>query len=393
MLSRLSLQLGLRLVSFGLWKQSAPRLSKFLAWTAVMSLMLGIASLVMITSVMNGFDQKLRDRLLSMLPHMVVSGSSVNLAGSAVRAVTPYLELDGMLVNAEQRYVRVQGVSTKDPIREEILRHGVLDGHWPSDSPDAREIVLGVGLVRSAGLRLGDQVRLLLPTLREGVLRPKWAQFELVGAFALGAELDYTTAITSVGQIRQLLDQTHNFRVTLTHPADVDKVKRQLTSVEILTSWDEEYESFFAAVKMEKIMMVSLLGLLVLLALMSLSSSLQLLLVEKLNTASVLHALGLSSGQIRFIFIVYGVVLGSIALAIGAVLGIAVSYALPDLMAWVKSVSGFSMIEGSYFVELPVDVRVFDVVVILLSSFLACLLISLSASRPLLRYDLMRHLR
>ena len=103
-------------------------------------------------------------------------------------------------------------------------------------------------------------------------------------------------------------------------------------------------------------MMVSLLGLLVLLALMSLSSSLQLLLVEKLNTASVLHALGLSSGEIRFIFIVYGVVLGSIALAIGAVLGIAVSYALPDLMAWVKSVSGFS-IEGSYFVELPVDVR------------------------------------
>ena len=98
MLSRLSLQLGLRLVSFGLWKQSAPRLSKFLAWTAVISLMLGIASLVMITSVMNGFDQKLRDRLLSMLPHIVVSGSSVNLAGSAVRAVTPYLELDGMLV-------------------------------------------------------------------------------------------------------------------------------------------------------------------------------------------------------------------------------------------------------------------------------------------------------
>ena len=120
----------------------------------------------------------------------------------------------------------------------------MLDGHWPSRLPDAREIVLGVGLVRSAGLRLGDQVRLLLPTLREGVLRPKWAQFELVGVFALGAELDYTTAITSVGQIRQLLDQTHNFRVTLTHPADVDKVKRQLTSVEILTSWDEEYESF-----------------------------------------------------------------------------------------------------------------------------------------------------
>ena len=104
--------------------------------------------------------------------------------------------------------------------------------------------------------------------------------------------------------IPNLLNQTHNFRVTLTHPADVDKVKRQLTGVEILTSWDEEYESFFAAVKMEKIMMVSLLGLLVLLALMSLSSSLQLLLVEKLNTASVLHALGLSSGQIRFIFIV-----------------------------------------------------------------------------------------
>ena len=75
----------------------------------------------MITSVMNGFDQKLRDRLLSMLPHIVVSGSSVNLAGSAVRAVTPYLELDGMLVNAEQRYVRVQGVSAKDPIREEYF--------------------------------------------------------------------------------------------------------------------------------------------------------------------------------------------------------------------------------------------------------------------------------
>ena len=392
-MSRLSFQLGLRLVSFGLWKSSAPRLSKFLAWTAVLSLTLGIAALVMITSVMNGFDQKLRDRLLSMVPHVVVLDAPVDLADGVARGVTPYLQLDGLLAAAGGRYISVQGVSANDPIREELSRHGAVFGRWPSDSSDAREIMLGAGLMRSAGLRVGDSVRVLSPTVEMGVLRPKWAQFELVGSFALGAELDYSTAITSVNSLSQLLNEARYYRVTLTHPADVEDAKRHFQDTTILTSWDEQYESFFAAVRMEKIMMVSLLGLLVLLALMSLSSSLQLLLVEKLSTASMLLALGLPSGEIRLIFITYGMALGLIALGAGAVLGVTVSYGLPDLMAWIETISGFSMVEGSYFAELPVDVRAFDVGAILLCGLLACLVITALASRPLLRHDLMSHLR
>ena len=392
-MSRLSFQLGLRLVSFGLWKSSAPRLSKFLAWTAVLSLTLGIAALVMITSVMNGFDQKLRDRLLSMVPHVVVLDVPVDLPDGVARAVTPYLQLDGLLVAAGGRYISVQGVSANDPIREELSRHGAVFGRWPSDSYDAREIMLGAGLMRGAGLRVGDSVRVLSPTVEMGVLRPKWAQFELVGSFALGAELDYSTAITSVNSLSQLLNEARHYRVTLTHPADVEDAKRYFQDTTILTSWDEQYESFFAAVRMEKIMMVSLLGLLVLLALMSLSSSLQLLLVEKLSTASMLLALGLASGEIRLIFITYGMALGLISLGAGAVLGVSVSYGLPDLMAWIETISGFSMIEGSYFAELPVDVRAFDVGAILLCGLLACLVITALASRPLLRHDLMSHLR
>lgn len=392
-MSRLSFQLGLRLVSFGLWKSSAPRLSKFLAWTAVLSLTLGIAALVMITSVMNGFDQKLRDRLLSMVPHVVVLDAPVDLADGVARGVTPYLQLDGLLAAAGGRYISVQGVSANDPIREELSRHGAVFGRWPSDSSDAREIMLGAGLMRSAGLRVGDSVRVLSPTVEMGVLRPKWAQFELVGFFALGAELDYSTAITSVNSLSQLLNEARYYRVTLTHPADVEDAKRHFQDTTILTSWDEQYESFFAAVRMEKIMMVSLLGLLVLLALMSLSSSLQLLLVEKLSTASMLLALGLPSGEIRLIFITYGMALGLIALGAGAVLGVSVSYGLPDLMAWIETISGFSMVEGSYFAELPVDVRAFDVGAILLCGLLACLVITALASRPLLRHDLMSHLR
>ena len=392
-MSRLSFQLGLRLVSFGLWKSSAPRLSKFLAWTAVLSLTLGIAALVMITSVMNGFDQKLRDRLLSMVPHVVVLDAPVDLADGVAKAVTPYLQLDGLLVAAGGRYISVQGVSANDPIREELSRHGAVFGRWPSDSYDAREIMLGAGLMRGSGLRVGDSVRVLSPTVEMGVLRPKWAQFELVGSFALGAELDYSTAITSVNSLSQLLNEARHYRVTLTHPADVEDAKRHFQDTTILTSWDEQYESFFAAVRMEKIMMVSLLGLLVLLALMSLSSSLQLLLVEKLSTASMLLALGLASGEIRLIFITYGMALGLIALGAGAVLGVSVSYGLPDLMAWIETISGFSMIEGSYFAELPVDVRAFDVGAILLCGLLACLVITALASRPLLRHDLMSHLR
>ena len=392
-MSRLSFQLGLRLVSFGLWKSSAPRLSKFLAWTAVLSLTLGIAALVMITSVMNGFDQKLRDRLLSMVPHVVVLDAPVDLADGVARGVTPYLQLDGLLAAAGGRYISVQGVSANDPIREELSRHGAVFGRWPSDSSDAREIMLGAGLMRGAGLRVGDSVRVLSPTVEMGVLRPKWAQFELVGSFALGAELDYSTAITSVNSLSQLLNEARYYRVTLTHPADVEDAKRHFQDTTILTSWDEQYESFFAAVRMEKIMMVSLLGLLVLLALMSLSSSLQLLLVEKLSTASMLLALGLPSGEIRLIFITYGMALGLIALGAGAVLGVSVSYGLPDLMAWIETISGFSMVEGSYFAELPVDVRAFDVGAILLCGLLACLVITALASRPLLRHDLMSHLR
>jgi len=366
---KLVIALGVQLCARGLWGGQSERLSRFLAWTTVISLTLGIAALIMMTAVMNGFDVTLRSRLLSIVPHLVVDGrqarSSViaETESNQGTAVSSFLSAEGMVIGDEHYYVKVQGVSDQDPIRLALANQGTLIGRWPESHSGATEIAIGAPLARRANLSLGGDVLILFPRVERGRLQPIWHRFKVTGLFSMGAEVDYGTAITTVTEMSTLLDDSSHWRLTLTDPNNVTQVKKQLQAAGIdpISSWDEDYASFFRAVKTEKFMMAALLGLLVLLSLISLLSSVQRTLTEKKGVASMLQASGLTKFQIQCVFMTYGASLSLIALALGAIFGIFASIALPTWMAWIESITGFSVVRGSYFTDLPVDLRWNDV--------------------------------
>ena len=378
---KLVITLGVQLVARGLWGRRSERLSRFLAWTTVISLTLGIAALIMMTSVMNGFDMTLRSRLLSIVPHLVVDGrqarSSV-IAGTEsaqLTAVSSFLSAEGMIIGDEQFYVKVQGVSDQDPIRRSLENQGTLIGRWPEPNSGVAEIAIGAPLARRADLVLGGDVLILFPRVERGRLQPLWHRFKITGLFSMGAEVDYVTAITTVAEMSTLLGESNQWRITLSDPTTVTHVKTQLqvAGINLISSWDEDYASFFRAVKTEKYMMAALLGLLVLLSLISLLSSVQRTLAEKRGVASMLQASGLTKFEIQCVFMTYGASLSIFALALGAILGSLASIALPTWMAWIESITGFSVVRGSYFTDLPVDLRWNDVVLIVGGSFAASL--------------------
>ena len=168
---KLVIALGVQLCARGLWGGQSERLSRFLAWTTVISLTLGIAALIMMTAVMNGFDVTLRSRLLSIVPHLVVDGrqarSSViaETESNQGTAVSSFLSAEGMVIGDEHYYVKVQGVSDQDPIRLVIANQGTLIGRWPESHSGATEIAIGAPLARRANLSLGGDV-LILPSCR-----------------------------------------------------------------------------------------------------------------------------------------------------------------------------------------------------------------------------------
>ncbi|MGA1108996.1 MAG: ABC transporter permease [Pseudomonadales bacterium] len=352
---KLVITLGVQLVARGLWGRRSERLSRFLAWTTVISLTLGIAALIMMTSVMNGFDMTLRSRLLSIVPHLVVDGrqarSSV-IAGTEsaqLTAVSSFLSAEGMIIGDEQFYVKVQGVSDQDPIRRSLENQGTLIGRWPEPNSGVAEIAIGAPLARRADLVLGGDVLILFPRVERGRLQPLWHRFKVTGLFSMGAEVDYVTAITTVAEMSTLLGDSSHWRLTLSDPSEVTQVKTQLqgAGINLISSWDEEYASFFRAVKIEKFMMAALLGLLVLLSLISLLSSVQRTLAEKRGVASMLQASGLTKFEIQCVFMTYGASLSIFALALGAILGSLASIALPTWMAWIESITGLSVVRGS----------------------------------------------
>lgn len=394
--------LGIQLFFRGLWGRHAERLSRFLAWTTVISLTLGIASLIMMSSVMNGFDKELRARLLSVVPHIVVNGSHArsdimrDISSGQLSGVSGFLGAEGMVVSGSgQHYLNVQGVSGQDPMMQAIENKGVLIGRWPAFNAEVSELVIGAPLARRAGLSVGSDVIVLFPRVEHQRLIPVWHRFRITGLFALGAEVDYVTAIASAQALSQLLNQSAHWRLTMREPGEVLTLKSTLSSAgfDLLSSWDETYASFFRAVKIEKMMMIALLGLLILLSLISLLSSVRRALLEKMGMASMLRATGMTQHQVRRVFITYGVSMSLLALVSGTVLGILATIGLPDLMAWLESLTGFSVVKGSYFSDLPIDLRWSDIALICGGSLLASTFTVHYACRSIVQVDLNGRLR
>jgi lipoprotein-releasing system permease protein len=406
----------------GLRYTRAKRRNHFISFISAISMAgiaLGVAALIVVLSVMNGFQKELRARILGVASHVQVSGPDNQLADWQPVAK---LALEDPRVNAAAPFVNAQAMLTAG----QAVRGSVVRGILPEREEQVAEIglhmragklealkagefgiVLGSELARALGVLAGEKVALIAPqglVTPAGVI-PRMKQFTVVGVFEVGMfEYDAGLALVHLEDAQKLYQMgsaVSGVRLRLEDLFASRAVARELMAKlardYFATDWTRSHANFFRAVEIEKRVMFIILLLIVAVAAFNIVSTLVMLVTDKQADIAILRTLGASPGSIVKIFMVQGTLIGVIGTLAGLVLGVLIGLNVDTVVPFVENLLGFKFLAKDiyYISDLPSDVQLGDVttigIVSLVLSFIATLYPSWRASRTnpaeALRYE------
>ena len=398
------LTIGLTYTRAGRRGRRKDRFMSFISGMSVASIALGVAALIIVLSVMNGFQKEVRDRMLSVIPHIEVSNAAGAIAdwepvAEAVRqhpevtAAAPYVQGQALLTSGSSvRGTLLKGI---DP----ALESGVSDiaGHLDSAesldvlTPGGFGILLGRDLAWMLRVRTGDKVAVLVPqgNMTPAGLVPRMKQFTVMGYLSSGHyEYDSSMALIHMKDAAALFrtggPQGLRLRVTDMDraPAVAAELIRSLPRGTYATDWSRQNRTWFAAVQVEKRMMGIILFLIVLVGAFGLVSALVMTVKEKQADIAILRTLGASEGAIMRIFVIQGTVVGIVGVAIGVGAGLLIAENVGAIVSFIEHLFGVEFLPKQiYFIsDMPSDPRMSDVVPIALFSFLLSLAATLYPS-------------
>ncbi|MEH3022937.1 MAG: lipoprotein-releasing ABC transporter permease subunit [Pseudomonas oryzihabitans] len=409
----LSLFIGLRYTR-------AKRRKSFISFFSLVSmfgLALGVLAMILVLSVMNGFQEEMRGRILGMVPHAFISGAQPlddwrPLAAKAeqqphVLAAVPYTQLQGMLsVRGRMQPLLVDGIDPTQEKRVSIVGERLTQGSLDALKPGEFGIVLGEIAARRFQLELGSQVTVIIPEVgATGSITPRLRRFTVVGTFKVGAELDASLALINVADAAPLKGwqpgQVESIRLALDDLFQAPRISREVAKAlgdgYQARDWTISQGSLFQAMQMEKTMIGLLLLLIVAVAAFNIIATLIMVVADKKADIAILRTLGATPGQIMAVFMVQGTVIGLVGTLIGGVLGVVAALNVSSWIAALERLVGHKLFGGDlYFISnLPSRLELEDVVLIaaaaLSMSFLATLYPAWRASRTspaeALRYD------
>ncbi|MFO1310327.1 MAG: lipoprotein-releasing ABC transporter permease subunit [Burkholderiales bacterium] len=358
----------------------------FIALMSMAGIALGVAALIVVLSVMNGFQQELRNRILSVASHIEVRGmpsladwesvARQALANPRVKAAAPYVAGQAMLSAGDvNRGVIVRGI---DPAREDevadIGRH-MRRGSLADLKPGEFGIVLGAEVARALGVTVGDTVVAITPqgTVTPAGTLPRIKSFRVVGVFEIGMyEFDSGLALVSIADAQKLwrVDGVSGVRLKLDDlfaaPAVVRELARTVVASAELRDWTQSHANFFRAVQIEKRVMFIILTLIVAVAAFNIVSAQVMLVTDKQADIAILRTLGASPGSILAIFVIQGALIGVIGTLIGVAGGVLLALNVETVVPWIERTFGVAFLDKSiyYISDLPSDLQRGDVVTI-----------------------------
>ncbi len=400
MISPVELFVGLRYLR-------AKRRTRFVSFITLISLLgiaLGVAALIVILSVMNGFEGELRSRLLSMSAHGQVTGSGgitddwralrgEVAAEQGVAAAAPFVQMEGMIQSGRDlEPVMVHGIVPEFETAMSGDVVNLLEGSLDSLQPGSRNIILGRLLAYELGVRLGDGVVLLIPRpTGDGSLEPRLERFVLSGVFEAGLqEHDSVLALASARDAAGVLGigdrmTAIRFRAedVMGAPAISAKLRTRLGDGIAASDWTIENASYFRAIRLEKMMMSLILSLIIGVAAFNIVASLVMVVTDKTNDIAVLRTLGMKAGGVVRVFFVQGAVIGWAGVVIGVALGVVLAIYAPDIVPVLERWFGFQIMPGDvyYVTRIPSELETADVVTIAVAAFVLTSLATLYPAR------------
>jgi len=397
------LQIGLRYTRAKRRGAQRNRFISFISAISMAGIALGVAALIIVLSVMNGFQKEVRDRMLSVLSHIEVFGvgepmrdwhtvAQQALQNPKVIGAAPYVGAQAMLMRGDEvRGAVIRGIDPQQEPQVSEIDRQMKEGHLADLKPGEFGIVLGGELARALGVIPGQKVTLIAPqgnVTPAGVI-PRLKQFTLVGVFESGHfEYDSGLALIELNDAQKMFRQDGVTGIRLKTsdmqqaPQIALELSRTLTGDLYLRDWSRQNRNWFAAVQVEKRMMFIILTLIIAVAAFNLVSTLVMTVTEKSADIAILRTLGASPRSIMKIFVVQGALIGLSGAALGVGGGCLIAYNIDVIIPAIERVIGLQFLpKDIYFISsLPSDPNLSDIVTIGLMSIALSLLATLYPS-------------
>lgn len=384
----------------------------------MVGLTLGVSVLIIVLSVMNGFDRELKQRVLGMVPHATITAAGGGIEDwqvlvtsipekEGIEAAAPFVDAQGMLTNGDQvRGTLVYGIDPAYERKVSIIADHMKQGALEDLQPGEFGILLGEILANYLGVSVGDKVTMVLPEASvnlAGVL-PRLKRFTVVGTFSVGADVDGNLAYAHREDLARFLRVPEGVTGIRLKMADLFAAPKLAWDVAVtlpgryyVQDWTRTHGRLFQAIQMEKTMVGLLLTLIVAVAAFNIVSTLVMVVTDKQGDIAILRTFGATPKMIMGIFMVQGSLIGVIGTLLGVALGIAGALNVSEIVGALEKLLGIHFLSPDvYFISyLPSELIWQDVAVIsvsgLLMSFLATLYPAWRASRTqpaeALRYE------
>ena len=377
----------------------------FITWVSLLGVCLGVAALIVVLSVMNGFEGELRDRLLALSAHARVVPASDAVApdwaalGDRVRQVpgvlgaAPYIEVQALAVHQpDMLAVNLRGIDPAVEGQVSQLWQLLRTGRAADLIPGSGHVFLGESIAQQLGLSVGDTLTLLVPTVdADATPEPRLRQVTVAGVFDAGLqEQDGALVLAHIDDVRAMGAAASDTGLRLRFPNALQaplfsaRVAAALPPAARVIDWTQDNASYFRAVHIEKTMMSLILLLIVAVAAFNIVAMLVMTVTDKRTDVAILRTLGASPGEIMGVFITQGLVIGWAGVALGATLGVLLTLNISTLEPALEHAFGFHLFDPEVYAitTLPAELHTANVVWICAA---ALLLTTLATIYPALR--------
>ena len=379
---------------------------------AIFGITIGVLVLILVTSVMNGFQKELKERILETIPHASIIGNiqiqeyesieRIVYDNSQVIGVAPYIETQGLLSSGSfLKGVYIYGVIPKYENTVSTISDHIVSGSLKTLEEDKYHLVIGDILAYQLSVEVGDYVNVLVPDTGLGLagIFPRTKKFKISAIFSIGApELDQSFAYMSIANASKLLriDQSITgvrikyqdlFSSNKQIRFDAANVRKDLNKKVMTSTWQQNYGTLFEAIQNERFLVSLMLFMLILLSAYNLMSMLVMTVNQKKPQIAILMTMGATSKTIKNVFLLFGGLVGSFGILLGCLAGLIISINFGSIINFLEILFNTQFLKVYFIDYFPIDIRFEWVSAICSITFISCILFTVYPARLASKVD------
>ena len=404
-------KLSLKL-AFKYFKSNKGGIFSFTSFLAVTGLSIGVASLIIVMSVMNGFEKELQNRILGVVPHAVIFSEEpikdyevlidkIKQSDEVIEAV-PFISFQALATyQTLSKGISINGIDVEAEKRVSILPDYMIYGSLDDLNKD-NSIIIGSWLASYLGIFVGDKINITTSDIKSSIIGsyPKSVSLEVVGIFELRAEIDQSLALIShdlAQKFKSLKEETLSIRIKTSDLFIADKIAYDSIPDNtglVSSSWKETHGTLFEAIQFEKLLIGLMLFLIVGVASILVLSTIVMTVKSKEREVGILKTIGANNNQLVMIFFFQGLMVSMIGLVFGLLIGLLITFNLNNFITFIESVLQRNLLEAYFINYFPYHVDYAQILLICSLSFIFSVISSLLPALRVIKLnpiEILRH--